>query len=158
MKDYYRKNVIDFALLQLDKEYEVGGNGPDTFDNAGFTYYIFYTLFSIDVNESGYGNHNSTKQITNNIGDLRQYSKKDPNKDKYLKDINIGDLVFFHRKSLEENTPTPSNKYPGYVGIYMGNKEFIHVGIDVGKVVISKLEGIWLEILVASRDIIAGVI
>ena len=118
MKDYYRRNVIDFAMLQLDKKYEWGEVGEEMFDCSGLTYYVFHALFRIDINESGYGVGDTTKQMTNNIGNLRKYNEDDPNKDKYLEDINIGDLVFFHRQSLDENMPTPTNRYPGHVGIY----------------------------------------
>lgn len=158
MKEYYRKNIIDFAMLQLDKKYEWGETGEDKFDCSGLTYYIFYTLFRIDINESGYGIGDTTKQMTNNIGNLRQYNENDSNKIKYLDDINIGDLIFFHRQSLEENTPTPNNRYPGHVGIYIGDKKFIHASSDEGKVIISDLDNYWISIMVASRDIIAGII
>ena len=158
MIDYYRKNIIDFAILQLGKKYEWGEVGEDMFDCSGLTYYIFYTLFNIDINEGGYGVGDTTKQMTNNIGNLRQYSENDPNKDKYLEDINIGDLVFFHRQSVEDNIPTPNNRYPGHVGIYMGDKKFIHAFSEEGKVVISEFNEYWLKVLVASRDIIKGII
>ena len=158
MKDYYRKNVIDFAMLQLDKKYEWGEVGEEMFDCSGLTYYVFYTLFRIDINESGYGVGDTTKQMTNNIGNLRQYNEDDPNKDKYIDDINVGDLIFFHRQSLDENMPTPNNRYPGHVGIYMGDKKFIHASSEDGKVVVSDLNDYWISVMVASRDIISGII
>ena len=43
MKDYYRRNVIDFSLLQLDKPYEWGARGEEMFDCSGLTYYILLT-------------------------------------------------------------------------------------------------------------------
>mgnify|MGYP003314486094 CR=1 FL=1 len=42
MKDYYRRNVIDFAMLQLDKKYEWGEIGEEMFDCSGLTYYVFH--------------------------------------------------------------------------------------------------------------------
>ena len=158
MKERFRQNVIDLALVQLGKKYVWGAQGPDTFDCSGLTYYVFYTLFRIDINESGYGVGDTTKQMTNNIGNLRKYNEDDPNKDKYLEDINIGDLVFFHRQSLDENMPTPNNRYPGHVGIYMGDKKFIHASSEDGKVVISDFNDYWLSVMVASRDIIEGIV
>lgn len=158
MKDFYRKNVIDFALIQLEKPYIWGEVGPDSFDCSGLTYYIYKELFNIDINETGYGVGDTTKQITNNIGVLRQYPEDDNNKDNYIKDIEIGDLIFFHRQSLDEKQPTPSNRYPGHVGIYLGDKKFIHASSDEGKVVISILDEYWTKIMVGSRDLISGIV
>lgn len=158
MKEYYRNNVIEFALIQLDKPYIWGGVGPDTFDCSGLTYYLYKELFNVDINETGFGVGDTTKQMTNNIGTLRKYPEIDENKEKYIKDINIGDLIFFHRQSLEENQPTPTNRYPGHVGIYLGDKKFIHASSEEEKVIISELDNYWISVMVASRDLISGIL
>ena len=158
MLDFYRNNVIDLALTKLDKKYVWDARGDEEFDCSGLTYYVFMELFSIDINESGYGIGDTTKQMTNNIGNLRQYKEDDVNKKKYIDEINKGDLVFFHRQSLEENIPSPENKYPGHVGIYLGDNKFIHAYSDAGKVIISEFDDYWISVLVASRDIIEGII
>lgn len=158
MKDFYRNNVVELALTKLDKKYVWGAIGDEEFDCSGFTYYIYKELFNIDINETGYGVGDTTKQITNNIGSLKQYNEEDPNKSKYIEEINVADLVFFHRQSLDENIPTPSNRYPGHVGIYLGNNKFIHASGDAGKIIISEFDDYWTKVLVASRDIIEGII
>lgn len=158
MKDLYRKNVIELALTKLNKKYVWGAVGEEEFDCSGFTYYVFYELFNIDINESGYGVGDTTKQMTNNIGNLKQYSEIDPNKKKYIDEINVGDLVFFHRQSLDEFKPTSNNRYPGHVGIYLGDKKFIHASSDEGKIIISEFDDYWISRLVASRDIIEGIL
>ncbi len=158
MKELYQKNVIDFALIHLGKPYIWGATGPDTFDCSGFTYYIFKELFDVDINKSGYGVGDTTKQMTNNIGTLKQYKEDDPHKDTYIKELEMGDLIFFHRQSLEDSTPTPNNRYPGHVGIYLGENKFIHASSDEGKIVISTLDDYWLKVLVASRNILTGII
>lgn len=155
MKEYYQNNIIEFATIHLEKPYVWGEIGPDTFDSGGFTYYIFQELFRIDINDTGYGLDNTTKQMTNNIGTLRQYIESDKKKENYLTDIEPGDLLFFHKKSLEDNQPTSSNNYPGHVGIYLGNSSFIHASPEDGKVIISKLDEDWLKTLVASRNLIS---
>lgn len=157
MKDNFRKNVMDLALLQLGKNYVWGAIGPDEFDCSGFTFYVFKELFGIDINHSGYGIGDTTKQMTNDIGILRNYNENDEKKKDYLVDIQLGDLVFFHRQSLDDNQPTPTNRYPGHVGIYLGDNQFIHASSDEGKIIISKMDDYWLGILVASRDIISGI-
>ncbi len=158
MEEHFRQNVIDLAMIQLGKSYVWGSVGPDEFDCSGLTFYLFKELFNVDINKDGYGVGDTTKQMTNNIGTLRQYKEDDLNKKDYLKDIQIGDLLFFHRQSLEEKQPTPTNRYPGHVGIYLGENQFIHASSDEGKVIISELNDYWLSIMVASRDIITGIL
>lgn len=158
MKELYRNNIIELAITKLDKKYVWGAIGDEEFDCSGFTYYIYKELFNIDINETGYGNGDTTKQMTNNIGNLKQYNEDDPNKHKYIEEINIGDLVFFHRQSLDEFIPTPNNRYPGHVGIYLGDNKFIHASSDAGKIIISEFDDYWTKVLVASRDLIEGII
>lgn len=158
METGYRNNIVDFSIIQLDKDYAWDMKGPDEFDNSGFTFYVFYELFGIDLEMGGYGTGNTAKQMTNSIGILRQYIENDLNKQKYLEDIQMGDLVFFHTKAFEENQPTPSSQYPGHVGIYLGDNKFIHADEDKGKVVISDMNEFWLNKLVASRDIVSSVV
>lgn len=154
----FRNNVKDYALTFLDKKYTWGSSGPDEFDSAGFTWYIFKILFNKDINEDGYGLDNTTKQMTNNIGNLKVYIKNDINKERYLKDINIGDLIFFHQKSLTDDKPSLNNEYPGHVGIYIGDNKFIHASSNAEKIVINTLDKYWLDILVASRDVVSGLL
>ena len=158
MKDFYRNNVVELALTKLGKKYVWDAKGEEEFDCSGFTYYIYKELFNIDINETGYGVGDTTKQMTNNIGNLKQYNEEDPNKSKYIEEIKVADLVFFHRQSLDENIPTPSNRYPGHVGIYLGDNKFIHASGDAGKIIISEFDDYWTKVLVASRDLIEGII
>lgn len=145
-------------MIQLGKRYSWGMKGPDEFDEAGFSFYIFKELFDFDIERDGYGMNEITKQMTNSIGDLSQYIEDDSNKEKYLDDIGIGDLVFFHTKSLDDCQPTTNNQYPGHVGIYLGDKKFIHVSVDEECIVMDELAGEWLDKLVASRDIVSSVL
>ena len=75
MKDFYRNNVVELALTKLGKLYVWGATGDEEFDCSGFTYYIYKELFNIDINETGYGTGDTTKQMTNNIGILKQYNE-----------------------------------------------------------------------------------
>ena len=158
MKEYFQNNLIEFALLQLNKPYVWGSVGPDKFDCSGLTYYLFKELFNIDINKTGYGIGDTTKQLTNNIGILTQYKEQDKNKKKYLSHLEKGDLLFFHTQSLEENKPTPENRYPGHIGIYIGNNQFIHASSNDHKVTISTLTEKWINKLVASKNIIDDII
>ena len=158
MEDSYRNNLIDFSIIYLNKEFDWSDSNQNEFQPEEFTYFIFKQLFNVDINTQGYGLDNSTKQLTNNIGDLKIYNEHDSKKLNYLNDIKSGDLVFFHTQSLTDTSPTPTNRYPGHVGIYLGNNEFIHVGNNEEKIVIDKLEDKWLNWLVASRDIVKEII
>ena len=156
LENSYRGNIVDFALTHLDKNYVWGSQGPEEFDETSFSFYIYKELFDLDIERDGYGVDHSTKQMTNSIGNLTKYIENDTHKEKYLDKIQAGDLVFFHTKSLKDNQPTASNQYPGSVGIYLGEKKFIHADSEVGKVIICDLAGEWLNQLVASRDIVSG--
>lgn len=158
MEEFYRRNIVDMSMIQLGKSYTWGMKGPDEFDEAGLSFYIFKELFGIDIEKDGYGNNEITKQLTNSIGNLSQYIEKDANKKKYLNNIGVGDLVFFHTKSLNEFQPTTNNQYPGHVGIYIGDNKFIHVSLEEEKVILNELDNEWLKRLVASRDIISSVL
>lgn len=155
MEEIMRNNVIEFSLVYLDKVLD--GDNLE-FNKDEFVSYIFRELFNLDINNGGYGLDISTKEMTNNIGDLRIYKKDDIKKINYIKEIKKGDLLFFHTKDLDDNSPTPSNHFPGHVGIYLDDFDFIHVDLENDKIAINKLEGNWLDSLVASRDIIKSLI
>ena len=145
-------------MIQLGKKYVWGMKGPDEFDEAGLSFYIFKELFQIDIEKDGYGMNEITNQFTSSVGTVKKYIEDDSDKEKYLNDIQSGDLIFFHTKSLDDYQPSTNNQYPGHVGIYLGDKKFIHITVDTGVVVIDELKDGWLDKLVASRDIIANII
>ena len=140
--DIFRNNIKDYALTFINKKYTWGANGPNEFDSPGFTWYVFKILFNKDINKDGYGIDNTTKQMTNNIGSLKVYIEDDNNKKEYLND----------------DKPLPNNEYPGHVGIYIGDNKFIHSSSNDEKIVINTLDKYWLKIMVASRDIISGIL
>lgn len=158
MKELYQKNIVDFLMIQLGKPYVWGERGPDSFDCSGLTFYIFMELFDLDIERGGYGVGDTTKQMTSSVGNLVQYKEDDLKKKKYIQEINIGDLLFFHRQSLEESCPTPNNRYPGHVGIYIGKNQFIHASSKEEKVVISSLDEEWIKCLVGCKNILDTII
>lgn len=153
-ENFYRHNLIEYAYTFLDKPYIWDAKGPEEFDCSGFTKYLYQTLFNINIEKDGYGIGDTTKQMTSSIGTITKY------KEELNKELNIkpGDLLFFHRQSLDEFIPTPTNRYPGHVGIYIGNNKFIHASKDAGKIIISNLDNYWTKILVASKDIITNIL
>ena len=155
--NFYKNNIVEYAKTFLEKKYTWGATGPEEFDCSSFTKYIYKELFNINIEKNGYGIGDTTKQMTSSIGTLTKYKENDPNKEKYLNKINIGDLLFFHRQSPNDNTPTPQNRYPGHVGIYIGNNKFIHASKDAGKIIISPLNNYWIKLLVASKNILKNI-
>ena len=92
--------------------------------------------------------------MTSSYGKITLYSENSLNKD--LKLIKPGDILFFHRQSLNDNIPKENNKYPGHCGIYLSNNYFIHASRKNKKIIINKLNNnYWEKVLVASKDIIS---
>ena len=147
-EDILRQKIIKLALLQLDKEYIHGKHGPDSFDCAGFVWYIYNQVLNIDIYNSGIGLSTTTRIMTSTYGENSFF-----NDDNTI--INSGDILFFHMKSLKENKPSDNNKYPGHCGIYLYDNNFIHCTSIYKKVSINNLENdlYWSKKLVASKNI-----
>ena len=128
--------------------------GPDTFDCAGFAWFLYNEVFSINIFEEGIGLSTTTKIMTSKYGKLTLFNENDFNKDLSL--VKLGDILFFHRQSLTDTIPTETNKYPGHCGIYLGERTFIHASRPKKKVIITNFDNndYWLKVLVASKDII----
>lgn len=148
-----RYKIVKLALLQHHKKYVHGSNGPYTFDCAGLIWYVYNGIFNINLYENGFGLSTTTKIMTNNFGKLTIFDENSLNKNLSL--IRDGDILFFHRQSLNDTVPKKDNKYPGHCGIYLGNNDFIHCSRSKGKVVISNFikNEYWKSVLVASKDI-----
>ena len=155
-EELLRDKLIKFSLMQQHKKYVHGRHGDeDTFDCAGLVWYIYYELFNINLYDGGYGLSTTTKIMTSDYGTLSLFNEYDENKDINL--IKNGDILFFHRQSLDDNIPKEDNKYPGHCAIYLGKNEFIHALKSENRVVISNFEknNYWKKVLVASKDIIS---
>lgn len=148
-----RYKIIKLALLQHHKKYVHGKNGPDTFDCAGLVWFIYHELFQLNLYQNGFGLSTTTKIMTNPLGKLTLFEEK---KDKDFSLIQTGDILFFHRQSLQDREPTEQNKYPGHCGLYLGEDKFIHCSRLKGKVVISNFRknDYWEKVLVASKDVL----
>lgn len=153
-----REKIIQLALLQHHKEYVHGKHGENNcFDCAGFVWYVYNKIFDIDLYKGGFGISTTTKTMTSDYGNILLFNEIDDNKNIDL--INNGDILLFHRQSLNENEPKDNNKYPGHCGIYIGNHKFIHSLKSEKRVVISDFEksDYWKKVLVASKDIISSI-
>ena len=151
-----RERTIKLAKLQHHKIYEHGKHGPDTFDCAGLVWFIYNEILKLNLYDEGIGLSTTTKIMTSKYGKITLYKEEDLNKDLNL--IKNGDIIFFHRQSMDDNEPKENNKYPGHCGIYIGNNKFIHCSRTKGKVIISNFDKntYWKKLLVASKDIISN--
>lgn len=153
--------IFKLALLQEKKKYGDRKYGPDEFDCSGLIWYIYNTLFDIDINSLGMGKSATTKEMTSNIGILSLVNEHDDISLKkiFISDMEIGDLVFFHSQSMNDNEPSPFNYYPGHVGLYLGDNKFIHSSQSKGQVIINSFNdnNEWYQIFVGSKDIVSHI-
>ena len=152
-EEILRNKIIELALNQNKKIYEHGKHGPDSFDCAGFVWYIYHEILDIDIYKDGIGKSTTTKIMTSTYGKLTLYAENILDKDFSL--IKGGDILLFHRQSKESTEPKENNKYPGHCGIYLGNKTFIHAPRKKGYINIQNFDNsqYWTKKLVASKDI-----
>lgn len=148
-----REKIIKLALLQLNKLYEHGKHGPDTFDCAGLVWFVYNEVCNLNLYYGGFGLSTTTRIMTNSYGKIILYDENSIEKD--LSVIRKGDIVFFHRQSMNDSEPKENNKYPGHCGIYLDNNNFIHCSRPKGKVIISNFDknDYWQKVLVASKNI-----
>ena len=155
-REILRQKIIKLALLQYKKPYEHGKHGPDTFDCAGFVWYVYNQVCNIDIYGDADGKSTTTRIMRNNCGKTIKFDEYSENKD--ISQINIGDILFFHRQDKNETEPKPDNKYPGHCGIYLGDNNFIHCTRTKELVLINNFKSkYWTRKLVGSKDIISNI-
>lgn len=144
------------SLKHLNKIAQVPNKSYDCFDCEQLINVVYRDLFQFSIRKDGYGKSSTTKVMTSSIGDFYDFSDlTKEEKKKKIKQIQAGDILFFHTQSLDEFLPTKENRYPGHLGLYLGNQTFIHAKASAGKVMLSKLdEEDYIEILVGYKDLI----
>ena len=121
--------IADIALKQTDKPYVLGGNGPSSFDCSGLAYYAMTNAgFNVPrYSASAYSNMSSWTKITN-TGSLQK-----------------GDLVFFR---------SDTSSYISHMGIYIGDRQFVHASSGQGKVMVSSIDNVyWARNFVLARRV-----
>ena len=109
-----RCRICNMALEQHHKPYRWMSRGPDSFDCAGFTYFVIKQVLNININEKGYGLSTTTKQMTSKHGEffVMEENLSGVEKIKIIEeDVSCGDLMFFHRQSINDIYPSPFNKF-----------------------------------------------
>ena len=111
-KSSTRDKIINYAQSKLGSKYVWGATGPNTFDCSGFVQYVYKKSVNMDLPRV------STDQAS--------YKPKIS-----LMSMKKGDLVFFG---------TTDQGRISHVGIYMGEKQFIHASSGGKRVMISCLD------------------
>lgn len=107
----FREEILLQVIKFLDTPYKYGGNTENGIDCSGFTRQIFLNALNIELPRSAREQYNIGFEVEK-------------------EDLSFGDLVFFN---------TQRRSFPGHVGIYIGDDQFIHASRTLG-VTISSLE------------------
>lgn len=107
-----RDQIISFAQRKLGSPYVWGATGPNSFDCSGFVGYVFKNSANVNLPRV------SSSQATFKPRISSMNMKK-------------GDLVFFE---------TTGRGRISHVGIYMGNRQFIHASSGSKRVTVSSLD------------------
>ncbi len=108
-------DVVLFALGLVETGYRFGGKNPEAgLDCSGMVSYVF--------------NKAADVKLTGSAADLAKRGKIIP-----VEELRPGDLVFFNTR----------NKPYSHVGIYIGDKRFVHAPNSRGKVRTESLKSGW---------------
>lgn len=116
------------ALRHLDAPYAYGAAGPDRFDCSGLVLHC--------LKRDGVALPHSAKDI----GAAERHAQITD-----LRRLMTGDVVCFD--TVRDDDPCD------HVGFYMGGGRFVHASSSKGKVVVSELEGYYLERFTGARRV-----
>lgn len=119
------KQIAEFALQFVGYNYSWGGKSPETgFDCSGLVYYT-YQQFGYTLNRVACDQANNGVHV-------------EPS------DLQPGDILCFYS----------GGSYIGHVGIYIGDNKFVHAGNSSTGVIVSELEGYYVNRGYEARRII----
>lgn len=107
-----REQIIEFAQKKLGAPYVWGATGPNSFDCSGFIGYVFKSVANLNLPRVSSAQATFKPKISSNS-------------------MTKGDLVFFE---------TTGKGRISHVGIYMGNRQFIHASSGSKRVTVSSLD------------------
>ena len=111
-----REKILFEVIKFLDTPYKYGGNTESGIDCSAFTKQVFQNSIALELPRS-----------------TREQFKVGENISKY--DLKFGDLVYFN---------TTQRSYPGHVGIYLGDDQFVHASRSLG-VTVSSLSDVYYK-------------
>ena len=108
-----REQIIEFAQKKLGAPYVWGATGPNSYDCSGFIGYVFKSVANLNLPRVSSAQATFKPKISSNS-------------------MTKGDLVFFE---------TTGGGHISHVGIYMGNRQFIHASSGKSRrVMVSSLD------------------
>ncbi len=119
------RKFLELALAQLGKPYVWGDEGPNSFDCSGFVYYCL-------SNTGGYSGRKVWRATADTYSRWSDWPYVHRNK------LEPGDLMFYF-----SDNPNDGDRI-GHTSIYLGNGYHVHASSDNGRIVISRIEG-WYE-------------
>lgn len=122
------ERIVERGLSNLGAPYVLGACGPDAFDCSGF---VRWCLLPDGVELPHSAEEIGAQGSWASIHDLRRLSP--------------GDILCFD--TVIDDDPSD------HVGIYMGGGAFVHASSAKGEVVVSRLEGYYLERFTCARRI-----
>ncbi|MFC2293985.1 MAG: C40 family peptidase [Leptotrichia hongkongensis] len=111
-----RYRIVEFAKTQIGKPYVYGATGNNSFDCSSFVQYIFKKTLGITI--------------------PRVSAEQSVFKPKLYNNIKKGDLLFF--ETLEKGRIS-------HVGMYIGNRQFIHASSKSKRVTVSDFTGFYQD-------------
>lgn len=111
-KSNVRDKIIDYAQSKLGAKYVWGATGPNTFDCSGFVQYVYKRSVNVDLPRVSKDQASYKPRVS-------------------LVSMKKGDLVFFE---------TTGQGRISHVGIYMGERQFIHASSGGKRVMVSSLD------------------
>lgn len=111
-----RYRIVEFAKTQIGKPYVYGANGNSSFDCSSFVQYVFKKTLGITI--------------------PRVSAEQSVFKPKLHNNIKKGDLLFF--ETLEKGRIS-------HVGMYIGNRQFIHASSKSKRVTVSTFAGFYQD-------------
>ena len=111
-----RYKIVEFAKTQIGKPYVYGATGSSSFDCSSFVQYVFKKTLGITI--------------------PRVSAEQSIFKPKLHNNIKKGDLLFF--ETLEKGRIS-------HVGMYIGNRQFIHASSKNKRVTVSNFAGFYQD-------------
>ena len=123
--------IIAYAKQSLGKPYVWGGNGPNSFDCSGFTYYIYKQLGHPIARGSSSQYYNSGYFVSTDA-------------------MQPGDLIFFFDRRFDSSGGTLPTTH---VGMYVGDGQFIHASTTSYRVQYDSIYGYYAPYIVGAKRI-----
>jgi cell wall-associated NlpC family hydrolase len=121
------KDLLMMKIIELrDSPYKYGGNSKDGLDCSAFTRLVFQSTFDYNLPRSAREQYQVGLKINSRDS------------------LQTGDLVFFN---------TSRRRFPGHVGIYLGENLFVHASRSLGVTISSLDEKYYTKRYVGSRRI-----